>query len=145
METIATCMMCEQVLTGGRCTNGMCPGYAPLEEAEHEECHTHLAELRAEVEMANLRVDAWYGNSDDWQEENERLPCGCRVDGVPWAHTALHASASEPPGVGAVLVGRVCVSPKGPRAEGRCLAALGIAAIGIITDRDFVSSDVEIN
>lgn len=35
MGSIVTCVTCEQVLTGGRCTNELCPGYAPLQEEDH--------------------------------------------------------------------------------------------------------------
>jgi chromosome segregation ATPase len=36
----------------------------------HEECDKRIAALEAELELERLRVDAWHGNSDDWQAEN---------------------------------------------------------------------------
>ncbi|KKL57017.1 hypothetical protein LCGC14_2239610 [marine sediment metagenome] len=49
VEMGVTCVTCEQVLTGGRCTNRMCPSYAPLEDDEHEECQQRNVELEGEV------------------------------------------------------------------------------------------------
>lgn len=52
MNSIVTCVTCEQVLTGGRCTNGRCPGYMPSEE-EDDTAQKRIAEL--EGENARLR------------------------------------------------------------------------------------------
>jgi hypothetical protein len=32
-----TCVTCEQVLTNGRCTNELCPGYVPRDDDEDED------------------------------------------------------------------------------------------------------------
>lgn len=53
--------LCPRVWGGNPCDCGV--------EAARE----RIAALEAENELANLRVDAWHGNSDDWQAENTRL------------------------------------------------------------------------
>lgn len=47
METIVTCVTCKQVLTGGACTNALCPGYTEDVNVEQEE---RIAALEAERE-----------------------------------------------------------------------------------------------
>ena len=49
-DTVVTCVTCEQVLSRGRCTNEMCPGYAPLTEAE--QVRPDMAAIRERAEAA---------------------------------------------------------------------------------------------
>lgn len=46
--TSLSCLTCEQILTNGRCTNGLCPSYVEVMDAEHEDCRERIAALEGE-------------------------------------------------------------------------------------------------